>query len=412
MKLRNSFIFVTLVIFVVFILLLTITPLLVLNFKPQLITDLVSNDTLYEIIHKNISIQTCPYPLILNDFCQLPDYTNSPEWRISSLFSAIVFLLINIFLLIIWITYRTLWRSVFLALIVIIFTSILLSILFIIAAYHKIDHLILQDTRWYEQLIGFCLHFQLIGFFLWLNCHLSHVIYILLFPSVRSPLNECCAGFSKLVIALLVSLLLPSINMIFLNGYSMLTFLPLPKKLNGLLFLLILPLCFLNASIIILTALLIIIIKRVEKSVGVSNAIWYKPLAVYMNKMFVFFVLGSLLLDLLLSISMIVKNHEFVLASPDNLFYLAISIRYNSNSGVSLDSEHIYRLDRSLRVLNISYLPLLIWPFCLLCFELGFSWTTLSKVTRKWIGRVHKTIKMAFTPLRSSEQDSALPSSA
>ena len=390
-----------------FLLTLLDLTLIVLAFLPMLFSYLVPpphlNTTLiiskYTKILENIKVNYCPYPLTLTDYlCQLPDYKTLPEWRYSAISVATLFLIFNFSVLLIFLLHRSLRRGTFIALIIILILSLLMSIIFNISAYHIVEDV---GIRIYEQVLGFCLHFKLLSFFLWINFHLFQVTFILILPTFQLPLGTYTVAICKLTLATLLALVIPSINLIFMGGYSILTFLPLPTTWYGFYYLMVFPLCILNASTLLTSTLLSVLVRRVKKSVGQGNALWYNPLTSYTVRMFLFFAVGSLLLDLTLSMSLIVKNHELIFNSSDS-FYLAISIVYNSK--VSVDSTMSYHKETSLKVLKLSFVPLLLWPVCLLCYELAFSWTTISKMISKWSERVSVCCRNTFSPLRSSEQ--------
>ena len=394
----------------IFLLTLLVLTLIVLAFLPMLFSYLVPpphlNTTLiiskYTKILQNIKVNSCPYPLTLTDYlCQLPDYKTLPEWRYPAITVATLFLIFNFSVLLIFLLHRSLRRGIFIALIIILILSLLMSIIFNVSAYHIVECV---GKRIYEQVLGFCLHFKLLSFFLWINFHLFQVTFILLFPTYKFPLGTYSAAICKIILATLLALVIPSINLIFLGGYSILTFLPLPTTWYGFYYLLILPLCILNASTLLTATLLCVLVRRIKEYVGQVNALWYNPLTSYTVRMFLFFAVGSLLLDLILCMSLIVKNHELIFNSSDP-FYLAISIVYNSK--VSVDSTMSYHKETSLKVLNLSFFPILLWPVCLLCYEITFSLTTISKMISKLSERVSVCCHNAFSPLRTSEQQTA-----
>ena len=381
----------------------TIVPLFFSIFKPLLPLNKTSTISNYFQIIDTIKVISCPYPLVIyQGLCRLPDYSALPEWRISALLTAIVFVLFNLFVLLVWFTHRSLCKGIFLCLIVLLFLSLLLGVIFILSAIHLIDDLS-PGKNLYEQIIGFILHFEILSFFLWLNMHLFQVIYVLLFPTLNSPINTTRAVIFKIILLTLSALFIPSVNIIFLHGYSVLTFLPLPTTWNGFFYLLVLPLCLLNTTVLIMATLLVIVVSNIKRAAGDVNRIFYLSLTSYIVRMFFFFAVASITLDLLLSMSLIVKNHELLFNKPNETFYLAISIAYNSNMS-SPDPVMNYHTHTTIKILNLSFIPLVLWPVCFLCYELAFSWITINKLLSKWSVQVRRCCHFAFTSLKSSEQ--------
>ena len=381
----------------------TILPLFFSIFKPLVPLNHTSTISNYLKIIDSIKVLACPYPLVISQgLCRLPDYSALPEWRISAFITASIFVLFNLFVLVIWFTHRSLCKGIFLCLIILLFLSLLLGVIFIISAFHLIYDL-LTGKNLYEQILGFFLHFELISFFLWLNLHLFQVIYVLLFPTLNSPANTCRSAICKIILTTFLALVIPSVNIIFLEGYSILTFLPLPTTWNGFFYLLVVPLCLLNTSVLVMATLLVIVISNIKRATGDVNRIFYLSLTSYIVRMFFYFAIASVMLDLLLSMSLIVKNHELLFDKPNETFYLAVSIAYNSNLS-STDPEMRYHTHTTIKVLNLSFIPLVLWPVCLLCYELAFSWITINKLISKWWLQVRKCCHFAFTSLKSSEQ--------
>ena len=381
----------------------TTIPLFLSIFKPLVPLDYASNISNYLKIIDHLKVVSCPYPLVISQgICRLPDYSALPEWKISAIITALIFLLFNLFVSLVWVTHRSLCKGIFICLIIILFLSLLLGVIFTLSALHFVDDL-MTGKMLYNQIIGFFLHFNIISFFLWLNLHLFQVVYSLLFPALNSLVSTRRGTICKITLITLSALTIPTINIIFLDGYSILTFLPLPTSWSGFFYLLVLPLCLMNTSVVTMATVLVAVVNNIKRAAGDLDGVFYLSLSSYILRMFLFFAIASIMLDLLLSVSLIVKNHELLFDMPNETFFLTISIAYNSNLSAT-DPIMSYNSHTTINVLNLSFIPLVLWPICLLCYELSFSWITINKLLLKWLGWVQRCYHFAFNSLSSSEQ--------